>query len=64
MTNEESTLLGALFIGGAAAIVIAIISIILYIVTCFGFGRMLKKAGEPAWKAYVPIYNLYILYKL
>lgn len=64
MTNEESALIGALVIGGAVSAAIVIVMIILYIATCFGYGRMLKKAGDSAWKAYVPFYNLYIFYKL
>lgn len=63
MTNDESTLLAMFMVGGAVAIAVAIVAVLVYIVTCLGMAKMFKKAGEPAWKAYVPFYNLYILYK-
>lgn len=35
-----------------------------YIVTSIIMGFMFKKAGEPMWKAWVPVYNMWVLYEL
>ena len=29
-----------------------------------GYGRMYRKAGESAWKAFIPVYNTYTNYKI
>ena len=44
-------------------IVVLVVSLLYYVITALGLGRMLRKAGEPAWKAWIQGYNLYILYK-
>ena len=44
-------------------IVVLVVSLLYYVITALGLGRMFRKAGEPAWKAWIPGYNLYILYK-
>lgn len=41
-----------------------IISLICYVVFAFLMGRIFKKAGQPAWKAWVPIYNNWILFEI
>lgn len=35
-----------------------------YIITSIIMGFMFKKAGEPMWKAWVPVYNMWVLYEL
>jgi hypothetical protein len=37
---------------------------IVYIATAFLLGRIFKKAGEKSWKAWVPIYNSWVLLEL
>ncbi|MGN0114393.1 MAG: DUF5684 domain-containing protein [Acutalibacteraceae bacterium] len=52
---------------GAAAVVIAFSAIIALAVTVFGVivnWRIFKKAGEHGWASIVPIYNLYVLFKI
>jgi hypothetical protein len=44
--------------------VIAVISIIAYVVTSFFLSKVFKKAGIPGWKAWVPIYNQWVFLEL
>lgn len=46
-------------IGWLAAIVI-----IAYVIVVIGLWKMFDKAGEAGWKALIPIYNTYILFKI
>jgi len=56
--------LGSAAIGAAAAVTLLIIGIIVYIVSALGFCKMFKKAGVPAWKAFVPFLNTYEMFKM
>ena len=40
------------------------ISLILLILTVIGEWKILEKAGEPGWKALIPFYRFYILFKI
>ncbi len=60
--SDQEWVLAGLFTG-AVVIALLVISLLYYIISAVGLGRMFRKAGEPAWKAWIPIYNLYILYK-
>lgn len=42
----------------------AIIKIIFYLLVVIGQWRIFEKAGESGWKSLIPIYNVYILYKI
>lgn len=42
----------------------ALITIVLCVVVIIAMYKLFKKAGEAGWKAIIPIYNLYILYKI
>jgi len=66
LTNEEAAgLLGGfagLFAGlGMVGIIVTIIWAILAIVALW---KVFTKAGEAGWKAIIPIYNAYIMYKI
>ena len=66
LTNEEAAwlfgVLGGLFAGlGMAGIIIAIIWGILAIIAMW---KIFTKAGEAGWKSIIPIYNVYIMYKI
>ena len=37
--------------------IVAVVSIIAYIINAIFMGMVFKKAGVPAWKAWVPVYN-------
>ena len=38
--------------------------LIWYVITIIATWRIFKKAGEPGWKAIIPIYNYYIMFKI
>lgn len=40
------------------------IFLLLVLASFFGLGKLFKKAGADAWKAWIPIYNFYVLAKL
>lgn len=40
------------------------VGIAAYVISAIFLGMIFKKAGEPAWKAWVPIYNAWTLLKL
>lgn len=49
----------------AAGLVIGLwVGLIAYIISAIFLGMIFKKAGEPAWKAWVPIYNSWTLLRL
>ena len=60
--SDQELVIAGLFTG-AVVIVMLVVSLLYYVITALGLGRMFRKAGEPAWKAWIPGYNLYILYK-
>lgn len=41
-----------------------ILILALYVLEIIGLWKMFEKGGEEGWKAIIPIYNLYIAYKL
>lgn len=41
-----------------------VVAIILYVLLVIGLYKMFVKAGEPGWKAIIPIYNTYIMFKI
>ena len=58
LTNGEAAAAG-MIIGG-----ILTFAIIFYILTVIAGWKILEKAGEKGWKALIPIYNTYLLYKI
>lgn len=44
--------------------ILFIIGIISYVLYSWMLGKIFKKAGVKAWKAWVPFYNIWIMYKL
>lgn len=48
----------------SSTITMAIVSILVtYIVEAIAFRACMKKAGVEGWKAFIPVYNLYVMYK-
>lgn len=41
-----------------------VVAVIWYILLAAGAWKMFEKAGEAGWKAIVPIYNFYIMFKI
>ena len=48
-------------LGGTTAISISVVVSILFVI---GMWKMFAKAGEPGWASIIPIYNLYVLFKI
>lgn len=44
--------------------VIAVVSIVMYVLMVVAYWNIFKKAGEPGWKSIIPVYNSYILFKI
>jgi len=66
LTNEEAAWIFGWMMGlfagfGIAGVIIAIIWCILAIVAMW---KIFTKAGEAGWKSIIPIYNVYIMYKI
>ena len=62
LTPSEAAMLGGVV--GTIAISVAICVLIWYVLLVIASWKIFKKAGEPGWKAIIPIYNLYIMYKI
>ncbi len=41
-----------------------LVSVLIFILIVVGFWKIFEKAGEPGWAAIIPIYNLFILFKI
>lgn len=50
--------------GGAFALVINCISLILALIIIAALWRLFAKAGQPGWAAIIPIYNYFIILKI
>ncbi|HYC40264.1 MAG TPA: signal peptidase I [Chitinophagaceae bacterium] len=44
--------------------IVYLISVLLVILPSFGLAKLFVKAGAPAWKAYVPFYNTWVMQEL
>ena len=66
MTNLTPAGEAALVGGFAGAIVafIAVFGIIFCILMIIANWKIFEKAGEPGWKSIIPIYNVYIMFKI
>ncbi len=51
-------------LGAGATTAITIISLVLCVILIVAEWKIFEKAGEPGWKAIIPIYNLYIYFKI
>lgn len=49
---------------GGAAIVLLLVIFAAAILVIAGWWKIFEKAGEPGWKAIIPIYNLIVLYRI
>lgn len=43
---------------------IIVLAFVVYILEAIGLWKMFKKADQPGWASLIPIYNIYILYKI
>lgn len=44
--------------------VIVTVGIAMYVISAIAYWQIFKKAGEKGWKALIPVYNSYIIYKI
>lgn len=40
------------------------IAVVAYVISAIAYWQIFKKAGEKGWKALIPVYNSYIIYKI
>ena len=59
MDSSTATALAA-----GTIIAIVLISIAVWVIYIIAFWKLFEKGGEKGWKAIIPIYNEYILYKI
>lgn len=62
LTPAEAAAFGGI-LGGMIAF-ISIIVLVWYILLVIAEWKILEKAGEKGWKSLIPIYNVYMLYKI
>ena len=62
LTTGEAAAAGAV-LGGLFGVV-AVAGIAITILLIVAMWKLFKKAGEPGWKALIPIYDVYILFKI
>lgn len=61
--REVEVAAGGAILGSFLAVVI-VGTITMTILTIIASWRIISKAGEPGWKALIPIYNVYMLFKI
>lgn len=62
LTTEQTVAVSA--VAGTALATIVVFGIIFYILLVIALWKIFTKAGEEGWKSLIPIYNVYILYKI
>lgn len=62
LTANQSAFAGGLV--GGAMVAITVFLVIWFIMMIVAWWKIFEKAGEKGWKALIPIYDLYILYKI
>ena len=62
LTTAEAAAIGGAV--GTMVAFIAIFSLIFFVLMAIANWKIFKKAGEPGWKSIIPIYNVYIMFKI
>lgn len=62
LTPAEAAFAGGIFAG--TFLLAGICAIIFYILLIVAWWKIFEKAGEKGWKAIIPIYNIYIMFKI
>ena len=63
LTDAEATALAGGIVGGAV-VAMGLFALVFYIFMIIAWWKIFEKAGEKGWKAIIPVYNLYISYKI
>lgn len=61
--SESDLIAGGMIVGGIAGAGVAI-ALILYVLQVIAYWRIFTKAGEKGWKSIIPVYNMYVQYRL
>ena len=62
LTPAEAAAVGGAF--GSIIAIAGVFAILFCILMIIATWKIFKKAGEPGWKSIIPIYNLYIMFKI
>ncbi len=62
LTNQQAEGLAALVIGLGTGFTLLLIG--LYVLLVIAYWKMFTKAGEAGWKSIIPLYNIYIAFKI
>ena len=65
LTADDAVAAGV--VGGIAAgafMAVGLFALIFYVLVVIAWWKIFVKAGEKGWKAIIPIYNMYIMYKI
>lgn len=62
LTSVQAAVAGALV--GTVLTIVSICAIVYYVLLVIAWWKLFTKAGEKGWKAIIPIYNLYVLFRL
>ena len=62
LTTTEAAVAGGVI--GAILGTLIVVTLIFYIITVIADWKIFEKAGEKGWKALIPIYNTYIMFKI
>lgn len=64
LTEAEKNAVVAGGVAGAVVSTTLICALVFYVLTVIATWKIFKKAGEPGWKSLIPIYNIYIMFKI
>lgn len=65
LSNSDAVALETfLGLGVGVIITLSVMAVIAYILLVIAWWRIFAKAGEKGWKALIPIYNIYIVFKI
>ncbi len=59
--TETATLIALIL---SAGLIYCVGTVVIYVLTIVAHWRLFTKAGEKGWKSLIPVYNLYILFKI
>lgn len=62
LTNAQAESLVTLILASLALVVV--LSLAFYVLHVIAYWKMFTKAGEKGWKSIIPIYNMYIAFKI
>lgn len=62
LTPAEAAAIGGAF--GSIIAIVGVFAILFCILMIIATWKIFKKAGEPGWKSIIPIYNVYVMFKI